>query len=58
MVFKLPDEAERKRALALDGAHLFEPTAGRQMKEWVVVPVTHASRWAALATTALKLRAG
>jgi hypothetical protein len=57
MVFKLPDEAERERALSLGGAHLFQPMAGRQMKEWVVVPVAHSSQWAALATTALKLRA-
>src|SRR2546423_10919048 len=36
MVFKLPDESARARALAIEGAHLFEPMAGRQMKEWVV----------------------
>src|SRR5207249_1725876 len=40
MVFKLPDEAAREQALALDGAHLFDPSGGRRapMKEWVVVP--------------------
>ena len=45
MVFKLTDPTARERALAIDGAHLFEPMAGRQMKEWVVVPRTHADRW-------------
>ena len=38
MVFKLADQQEREAALALEGAHLFEPMAGRAMKEWVVVP--------------------
>jgi hypothetical protein len=57
MVFKLPDPAVRERALALDGAHLFEPMAGRQMKEWVVVPQAHAKQWLSLAETALTLRA-
>ena len=58
MVFKLPDAAVRERALALDGAHLFEPMAGRQMKEWVVVPHAHKAEWLSLAETALTLRAG
>ncbi len=30
MVFKLPDEAAREGALALDGAHLFDPSGGRR----------------------------
>ena len=38
MVFKLPDEKERERALEIEGAHLFEPMEGRAMKEWVQVP--------------------
>jgi len=38
MVFKLP-EAERLTALKLAGARLFEPMAGRAMREWVEVPV-------------------
>ncbi len=37
MVFKLA-EAERRAALKLAGAQLFEPMAGRAMKEWVEVP--------------------
>jgi hypothetical protein len=53
MVFKLTDAKARERALALPGAHLFEPMAGRQMKEWVVVPQTQAEHWPALAEIAV-----
>jgi hypothetical protein len=55
MVFKLPDEATREQALALDGAHLFDPSGGRRapMKEWVVVPASHADKWPDLADQAL-----
>ena len=53
MVFKLPDEAARERALALDGAQLFDPMGGRPMKEWVQVPAAHADRWPELAELAL-----
>lgn len=42
MVFKLA-EAERLAALKLAGAQLFEPMAGRAMKEWVEVPVGQVS---------------
>jgi hypothetical protein len=54
MVFKVPDEKARERALALDGAHLFDPSGGRRapMKEWVVVPPPHAGRWAEFAALA------
>jgi hypothetical protein len=53
-VFKLSDASAREKALALEGAHLFDPSGGRRapMKEWVVVPVKHAARWPALATKA------
>lgn len=45
MVFKLSGEPHAK-ALALKGAHLFDPSGtGRAMKEWVVVPTEHSSRW-------------
>ncbi|MEP7191773.1 MAG: hypothetical protein ABI903_02790 [Actinomycetota bacterium] len=47
MVFKLEGAAHAK-ALALDGAHLFEPMAGRPMKAWVQVPPTHETQWAEL----------
>jgi hypothetical protein len=59
MVFKLPDEAVRNEALALEGAHLFDPSEkGRAFKEWVQVPAAHMSEWAGLADEALRLRAG
>ncbi len=60
MVFKLSDEAARERALALDGAHLFDPSGGRRapMKEWVVVPPAHAGKWPDLAQQALTPLAG
>jgi hypothetical protein len=45
MVFKLGG-AGHAEALALPGANLFDPSErGRPMKEWVVVPVEHSSRW-------------
>ena len=55
MVFKLTDQAAREQALALKGAHLFDPSGGRRapMKEWVIVPAAHADKWADLANQAL-----
>jgi hypothetical protein len=59
MVFKLPDDSVRNEALALDGAHLFDPSEkGRPFKEWVQVPAAHMSEWAKLADESLRLRAG
>jgi hypothetical protein len=51
MVFKLEGDAHAK-ALALHGAHLFEPMDGRPMKAWVQVPPTHETQWAELARKA------
>lgn len=51
MVFRLAGDAHEK-ALALDGAHLFEPMIGRPMKAWVQVPPTHETQWAELARKA------
>jgi hypothetical protein len=51
MVFKLAG-ADHERALALDGAHLFEPMAGRPMKAWIQVPPDHSSQDADLARAA------
>lgn len=57
MAFKLPDEAEQEKALALDGARVYEPADnGRQMGGWIEVPSAHEESWAALAETALRLR--
>ena len=59
IAFKLPDKAERDKALALEGAVPFEPMGkGRVMKEWVNVPIAHEAKWAELAATALRLRKG
>ena len=44
MVFKLAG-ASHTEALALSGANLFDPMGGRPMKEWVVVPAEHSTRW-------------
>ena len=56
MVFKLSEEATRNAALALEGAHLFDPSGGKRapMKEWVVVPSTHANKWREVAEKALR----
>jgi hypothetical protein len=54
MVFKFPDADAREAALKLKGAHLFEPMAGRQMKEWVVVPKAHQQEWPQLAERAIR----
>jgi hypothetical protein len=55
MVFKLPDPAAHARALALDGAHLFDPGGnGRPFKEWVVVPEAHAGEWESFSQHALR----
>ena len=55
MVFKLPDVDTHASALALDGAHLFDPSGkGQPFKEWVVVPEAHAAEWESFAAHALK----
>jgi hypothetical protein len=59
MVFKLPDEGVRKQALALEGAHLFDPSGqNKPFKEWVQVPAAHMGDWPGLADEALRLRSG
>jgi hypothetical protein len=59
MVFKLAGAAH-SRALALSGAHIFDPSGmGRPMKAWVVVPAEHSDEWNELAREALSsLRGG
>lgn len=52
LVLKLDGPAHAE-ALTLSGAHLFEPMAGRPMKQWVVVPAAHRDRWLELAREAL-----
>jgi hypothetical protein len=57
MAFKLPDEAEQEKALALEGSRVYEPADnGRKMGGWIEVPPAQEDRWAELAETALRLR--
>ena len=54
MVFKLTDPETHERALALPGAHLFDPSGqGKPFRQWVVVPPEQAGEWEALAYEAL-----
>ncbi len=54
-VFKLVDSAVHAQALALEGAHLFDPSGqGKPFKQWVVVPATHADTWEGFADHALR----
>lgn len=53
MVFKLTDTAVRSRALAIPGAHLFDPSGRDQpFRQWVVVPPEQATEWEPLAADA------
>ncbi len=56
MVFKLEDPEVHARALALPGAHLFDPSGrgNTVFKQWVVVPPAQADEWEALALDALR----
>ena len=50
MVFKLTDPAVHARALAIKGAHLFDPSGrGEVFRQWVVVPPEQAQEWETLA---------
>lgn len=58
MVFKLGGTSHAE-ALALTGARLFDPSGrGRPMKEWVVVPNEHVSRWLEFARNAFDYVSG
>jgi hypothetical protein len=55
MVFKLTNPEAHARALALPGAHLFDPSGrGEPFKQWVVVPPEQADEWESLAMDALR----
>jgi hypothetical protein len=57
MAFKLPDETEQEKALALEGARIYDPAeSGRLMRGWIEVPAVHEAKWTELAGTALRLR--
>jgi len=54
MVFKLTDPQAHARALAVPGAHLFDPSGrGEPFKQWVVVPPEFADEWEPLAAEAV-----
>jgi hypothetical protein len=54
MVFKLTDPETHARALALEGAHLFDPSGrGQPFRQWVVVPAEGADEWEPLAAEAI-----
>ena len=54
MVFKLTDPAAHARALAISGAHIFDPSGrGSEFKQWVVVPLEQADEWEPLAAEAV-----
>jgi hypothetical protein len=48
MVFKL-EGIQLEKALALEGAKLFDPMGGRPMGGWAQVPFKHAKKWPQLA---------
>jgi hypothetical protein len=54
MVFKLTDPVAHARALAVLGAHLFDPSGqGEPFRQWVVVPPERADEWEPLAAEAV-----
>ncbi len=55
MMFRLQAGSDvHARAMALAGAHLFDPSnRGSGMKEWVVIPAQHADQWREWARAAL-----
>ena len=52
-VFKLTGEAEQE-ALALDGAHYFNPMGDRPMNGWIQLSYHYADRWPEFAHQALE----
>jgi hypothetical protein len=54
MVFKLTDSDAHARALAVPGAHLFDPSGrGEAFRQWVVIPPEQAGEWEPLAAEAV-----
>jgi hypothetical protein len=36
---------DMEKALSLKGSQLFEPMAGKKMKDWAQIPFTHKDKW-------------
>ena len=54
VVFKLTDHTTHAGALAVPGAHLFDPSGrGEVFRQWVVVPPERSDEWAPLAAEAV-----
>ena len=54
MVFKLTDSDAHARALAVPGAHLFDPSGrGEPFRQWVVIPPVRAKEWEPFAAEAV-----
>lgn len=54
MVFKLTDPEIHARALAVRGAHLFDPSGrGEPFRQWVVIPPARSKEWDAFAYEAV-----
>jgi len=54
MVFKLTDPETHARALAVPGAHLFDPSErGEVFRQWVVAPPECSDEWEPLAAEAV-----
>ena len=54
MVFKLTDPDAHARALAIPGAHLFDPSGRDEpFRQWVVIPSAHADEWEAFSYEAV-----
>jgi len=54
MVFKLTDPDAHARALAVPGAHLFDPSEqGEPFRQWVVIPPERDDEWEPFAAEAV-----
>jgi hypothetical protein len=50
---------EHEQALQLAGAELFDPSgSGRVMKEWVVIPAAHKTKWIKLGVAGMAYATG
>jgi hypothetical protein len=52
----LRDTPEHAAALAIEGAHLFDPMGGRPMKDWICLPAGSRAEWSEFAAQAWGMR--